>query len=379
MPDLSNLAQRVESASPHNYRVVAGFDGFIDEMITLVGERRSLDDFTPVPDIATFGKLVAAAAGHSSLREIVVNDTHPGGCAVNLADGVASLGVQVDCFATLGEPVHGAFREIAEKCRGGFHSWGREPGRTLAFEFNDGKLMFSAVRQLADFTPEAVSGFLKSGTYQAACAAAQVIALTDWTLYPHMTGVWRLLQREVFASLGHRPHFFIDLVDPSSRSASDILEMAGLLRDFEPAGPVTLGLNGNEANILCRLLGLVSVSPEAGLEETLAQAAALRTRLGISRVVIHHVAFAVSANADGGCKQPGPYCPHPKKSTGAGDRFNAGVCLALAMGCPSAELLALGCGVSGFFVRNARSAGQRELADFLRQWGAGFFDTTVDA
>jgi dTDP-4-amino-4,6-dideoxygalactose transaminase len=43
-----------------------------------------------VPEIATFGKLISAAAGHSSLREIVVNDVHPGGCAVNLADGLAS-------------------------------------------------------------------------------------------------------------------------------------------------------------------------------------------------------------------------------------------------------------------------------------------------
>ena len=41
-----------------------------------------------MPDIATFGAMISAAAGHSSLREIVVNDVHPGGCAVNLADGI---------------------------------------------------------------------------------------------------------------------------------------------------------------------------------------------------------------------------------------------------------------------------------------------------
>lgn len=376
MADLLNLAQRVEAAATHDCRVVTGFDGFVDEMISLVGERRSLDDFTPVPDIATFGRLVSSAAGHSSLREIVVNDTHPGGCAVNLSDGLASLGAQVDCFATLGEPVHPAFREIAGKCRG-FHTWGREPGRTLAFEFTDGKLMFSSVKQLGDFTPEAVRGFLENGTYQTACAEAQVIAMTDWTLYPHMTGVWRLLQREVFSTLEHRPHFLVDLVDPSGRSASDIMEMSGILRDFEPSGPLTLGLNGNEANILCRLHGLIPPSPEASPEETLAQAIALRERLGISRIVIHHIAFAVSSDANGGCMQPGPHCSNPKKSTGAGDRFNAGVSLGLALGCDAADSIALGCGASGFFVRNARSASQHELVDFLRQWASGFSDISV--
>ncbi|MFO1523745.1 MAG: hypothetical protein U1G05_17295 [Kiritimatiellia bacterium] len=65
----ARLADRLAAADPSACRVVAGFDGFVDEMITLVGERRGLDDFTPVPDIATFGRLVAAAAGHSSLRE----------------------------------------------------------------------------------------------------------------------------------------------------------------------------------------------------------------------------------------------------------------------------------------------------------------------
>jgi sugar/nucleoside kinase (ribokinase family) len=371
--DLSKIADRIAAADPGGCRVVTGFDGFVDEMISLVGERRTLDDFTPVPDIATFGAMISAAAGHSSLREIVVNDVHPGGCAVNLADGLASLGVAVDCFATLGEPMHSAYAEIAAKCQG-FHSWGREPGRTLAFEFNDGKLMFSAVKQLADFTPEAVRGFLGDGKFAAACAAAQVIALTDWTLYPHMTEVWKMLQKEVFSKLSHRPEFFIDLVDPSGRSAADIIGVISILRDFEPAGSLTLGLNGNEANILCRLHDLSAAPAEATPEETLQQAFALRDLLGISRLVVHRIPFAVSASAEGGFTQPGPYCANPKKSTGAGDRFNAGFCLGLASGLGDGESLALGCAVSGFFVRNARSASQSELIDFLRNWDAGALD-----
>ena len=368
--NLTEIARQVAAADPRACRVVTGFDGFVDEMILLVGERRALDDFTPVPDIATFGSLISSAAGNSSLREIVITDAHPGGCAVNLADGLASLGVAVDCFATLGEPMHPAFGEIAAKCHG-FHSWGREPGRTLAFEFNDGKLMFSAVKQLADLTPEAARGFLADRRFAAACSGAQVIALTDWTLYPHMTEVWRMLRREVFSQLSHRPHYFIDLVDPSSRSAADIVEVAAILRDFEASGPLTLGLNGNEANILCRLHDLAAAPAEATPDEALRQAAALREVLGISRVVVHRNSFAVSAAADGGFIQAGPYCPNPKKSTGAGDRFNAGFCLGLALLLADADSLALGCAAAGFFVRNARSATSQELLGFLHSWAAG--------
>jgi sugar/nucleoside kinase (ribokinase family) len=371
--DLLRTARRVSAGDLPGCRVVTGFDGFVDEMISLVGERRSLDDFTKVPDIGTFAAMIAAAAGQSSLREIVVTAVQPGGCAVNLADGLASLGATVDCFATIGDPPHPAFADIAAKCHG-FSSWGREPGRTLAFEFNDGKLMFSAVEQLAGFTAQSVRELLADGTYITACEAAQVIALTDWSLYPAMTPVWRLLQSEVFSLLTHRPAFFIDLVDPSSRSVADIRDMAAILCEFEPMGPVTLGLNGNEANVLCRAHDLSPAPGDATPEQTLQQAFALRELLGVSRVVIHRVRFAVSATTARGTTQPGPYSAGAKKTTGAGDRFNAGFCLGVALGLDDGESLALGCAASGFFVRNARSASRQELVGFLERWAAGSVD-----
>ncbi len=356
------LSARVRAAAQKLPSVAIGFDGFVDEMISVVSERQNLDAFKAVPDIGTFGGLITKAAGHSSLREIVVNAVHPGGCAVNMGDGLAALGVPVDAFATLGEPIHPAFAAIIAGFRS-TRSWGREPGRTLAFEFADGKLMFSAVSQLADFTPEYVTKKLADGAYASACANARLIALTDWTLYPHMTAVWRLLQEKVYSRLTHRPAFFIDLVDPSSRSPGDIRAMLDTLPGFEAAGPLTLGLNGNEANILARLFGLPEAKdiPEVARD----QAQALRTRLGIAEVVIHHIKFAAVANATESAAMRGPYCANPKKSTGAGDRFNAGYGLGLLLQLDARARLACGCACSGFFVRQARSASLAELADFI--------------
>ena len=59
---MNELARRIEAADIRDCRVVTGFDGFVDEMISVVGERRSLDDFTPVPDIAAFGGLISSAS-----------------------------------------------------------------------------------------------------------------------------------------------------------------------------------------------------------------------------------------------------------------------------------------------------------------------------
>ena len=343
--------------------VAIGFDGFVDELVSVVAERQSLTDFTAVPDIRTFGGLIARAAGHSSLREIVVNAVHPGGCAVNMGDGLAALGVPVDGFATLGQPVHPAFNDSIARFRSCL-SWGREPGRTLAFEFNDGKLMFSSVSQLADFTPAHVEKMLADGLYAAACAQARVIALTDWTLYPHMTAVWRLLQERVYSRLPHRPAFFIDLVDPSSRSAKDIQAMLDTLPRFETFGPLTLGLNGNEASILSRLLNLSVAGDDPQASQI--QARALQTRLAISEVVIHHLKHAAVGTAGEAAFLRGPYCDQPKKSTGAGDRFNAGYCLGLLLELDARSRLACATAGAGFFVRHARSATLPELAECLQ-------------
>lgn len=355
------LAARLRAAT-RLPSVAIGFDGFVDEMISLVAERQSLTSFTAVPDIGTFGGMISKAAGHSSLREIVVNAVHPGGCAVNLGDGLAALGVPVDVFATLGQPAHPAFAETISKFRS-CRSWGNEPGRTLAYEFNDGKLMFSAESQLADFTPEHVERMLADGAYATACAQARVIALTDWTLYPHMPAVWRLLQEKVYARLNHRPAFVIDLVDPSSRSAADIRAMLDTLPQFEKFGALTLGLNGNEANVLARVLNLAEAGDDAAA--SLAQAQALRKRLCISEVVVHHIKHTAVANASEPVFLHGPYCEKPRKSTGAGDRFNAGYCLGLLLDMNARDRLACATACSGFFVRQARSATLAELADFL--------------
>ncbi len=357
------LAERLRTHHRPLASVAIGFDGFVDEMIQVVGERRSLANFSPVAAIADFGALISRAAGHSSLREIVVTAVHCGGCAINMGDGLAALAVPVDAFATLGEPAHPSFHPVTARFRSTC-SWGREPGRTLAFEFQDGKLMFSSVAQLAEFTPPRVAGLLADGVYATACASAGLIALTDWTLYPHMTAVWSLLQREVYAQLRHRPAFFIDLVDPSSRAPADIRGMLDVLAGFERTGPLTLGLNGNEANILARLLNLAACT-EAAPESSLALATALRIRLGISEVVIHHIRSTAVAGPDGGAALCGPYCPQPKKNTGAGDRFNAGYALGLLLGLPIADCLACACAASGYFVREARSANLAELAGFL--------------
>ena len=109
--DRHELASWLESHADelNKHHVVTGFDGFVDEMVSVVETRQDSEHYASVSTISRFGELVSAAAGHSSLREVVVTAIEPGGCAVNMGDGLAAMGVSVATFATLGDPIHPAF------------------------------------------------------------------------------------------------------------------------------------------------------------------------------------------------------------------------------------------------------------------------------
>lgn len=364
---MTNRSQLIEylrsrSADLASLPVVTGFDGFVDELISVVDERQSLENYRRIETIQEFGEKITTAAGHSSLREIVISRVDAGGCAINMGDGLATLGIPVATFATVGKPLHAAFADYAQKAS--LTSWGDEPGRTLAYEFADGKLMFSAVSHLQKFHPDALCDYLVDGKFQATCEKAALIAITDWTLYPHMTDCWQFLIEKVFSSLANPKRFFFDLVDPSTRSESDIRAMLDVLRKFADYGTVTLGLNQNEANILsnlCNAKASSSVDPDQALQLALE----LRDLVQIDSVIIHSTRYAAGCHGSDAAAVLGPYCESPVKSTGAGDRFNAGYALGCILNLDMLSRLQIACATSGSFVRIGRSPTLEEMIQVL--------------
>ena len=62
----------------------------------------------------------------------------------------------------------------------------------------------------------------------------------------------------------------------------------------------------------------------------------------------------------------GPFTATPRLSTGAGDHFNGGFAFAQVHGLPLEECLAVGCAVSGAYVRDALSPDLDRVIAFLR-------------
>lgn len=361
---LLELADRVlaEQSRIPGLNIVSGFDAVVDTMVRVVGSRTSPETFEPLNTISDFGGWVDACAGRSGLREVVLDEECAGGCTINMGDGIATLGFPLDVFANVGQPRHPAFDPLHEKSRS-LVPLEMEPGKVTCMEFDDGKLMLAMLGHFSCVTPD----FLKQNlgdTYRKACEQASAICFTCWSLYPYMTDGWRYLQEELLADLPHRPAIYLDLADPASRSDEDVREMLDTLQGFESIGRVTLSLNGTEANQLARLSGFEESDDDSRNLEALC--ASLRDRCGISEVGIHLPQTASAATEEETLTVPGPYCSKPKKSVGAGDRYNAGVVAGQVLGLSLEERLLLGTQCSGFFVRNARSATLPELIAFMR-------------
>lgn len=370
---LQQLADKVDSLRNQvlDTQVVMGFDAFVDESLRVVGERNSPEAYEPLPTIGDFGAWACAAAGRSGSREFVCEEIVAGGCTVNMGDGIATMGFPLHAYAGVGTPTHPAFTSFIEKCAS-VNPLGMAPGRALVTEFDDGKLMLCSFSHFARFTPDYLREEFADGAFRKACEQAKGIAFTSWSVYPYMSDCWRFLYQEALAGLEHRPHFFFDLADPASRSEEDLVEMIEALAGFEQIGRVTLSVNGNEANRIAQALEVEkSDESEVQLERLCTQ---LRECTGISELGIHLVKGATTATDAGAVSIAGPYCARPKKSVGAGDRFNAGFFAGLMLGLEPAERLRLGAACSGFFVRNVRSAQWPELVNFIREWGSGAVD-----
>lgn len=362
--DLSDRLAPLESRLAE-FPITIGFDAFVDDTIRIVDQRHSPEEYTAMATISDFGDWVKKAAGQSGLREFVLEGAVAGGSSVNMGDGVATMGFPLTAFSGVGGPHDHVFDAFVRKCQA-VNCLGMDPGRTIVTEFDDGKVMFCGFSHFSQFTPEYLRGRLDPGGFLAACEKACGIAFTSWSVYPYMNDCWKYLAEEVLAALDHQPNFFFDIADPASRTDADIAAMLEGLGRFQRIGPVTLSINGNEANRLARVLGYDEASPDAESLERLA--GQIRAHADIFEVSIHLIKGATTATAAESATIAGPFCPKPKRSVGAGDRFNAGFFAGTLLGLSPVERLALATTTSGYFVRAAESGTWEDLCTFLTFW-----------
>ena len=366
---LAATARKIKAFNPSKFNTLAGLDGFVDNIIDVVDKRADAINYTRVETIALLGERISRAAGLSSNLELVVRQQKLGGNGPIMANALIENGLNVSYIGCLGYPVpHAVFSDMAAKCKACYTLC--DPGVTDALEFRDGKVMLGKHQTLKEVHYKRMLEVVGLAKLKALWQTSNLIALTNWTMLPHQTDIWKSLLKDmagVKAPAG--AVLFIDLADPEKRPAEEIASACKLLKSFRSSHKVVFGVNQKESMEVGKALGL-----KFNADEIEANAKTLRSTLELDAVVVHPTKNAACATETGSAMLAGPYCANPKLTTGAGDNFNSGFCIGLMAGLDPAELLAAGTASSGFYVRNAKSAANAELAEFLEQWSAHFGD-----
>ncbi|WOO40668.1 PfkB family carbohydrate kinase [Rubellicoccus peritrichatus] len=346
---------------------LVGFDGFVDKIVNPVDQRHGKgDDFTPISTIAEFGGRISAASGKSANIEMYQRMEKLGGNGPIMAHALLSGGSKVRYIGALGKPaIHPVFKEFAEETDAVSITG---PGITTAAEFKDGKIMLGDMQSLDEVTYDSMVEAMGEGALFDAFSRADLIAMVNWTMLPNMSNLFIDLIERVFPNLGPRDHrnFFFDLADPAKRSEGDIASVLNIIKRFQNFGSVTLGLNFSEAQQIYSVLG--HEKADSTPDELKRMAMTIRQDLDIATVVVHPTTSAACANRDGAWWVEGPYCEHPKITTGAGDHFNAGFATGQLLGLSPEACLTTAVCVSGSYVRTAKSPSLSDVSHFLRGW-----------
>ena len=344
-------------------KALVGLDGFVDTILHVVKTRESATKYARMTAMKEFAAKIHAAAGQSANIEFVTQMVKLGGNGPIMANALGSYGTPVTYIGNLGAPnVHPVFGDFAKGARVISIA---EPGYTDAIEFEDGKLMFGKHESLKNVNWTNLIAHVPEKQLLEIFQQSALIALVNWTMLTQMTAIWKQIAAKIAPRLtGPKRLLFIDLADPAKRSHADIAAALKQIAKFERHFRVVLGLNLQESRQVGEVLGIKA--PEETYGTVTHHASLLRAALRIDTVVIHPTQFAAAADATGATHVVGPFTAKPKITTGAGDHFNAGFCIARLLGLDLAAGLQIGVATSGFYVRNARSPRVEDLRKFLK-------------
>lgn len=292
-----------------------------------------------------------ARGDHKSLR-IVPELGEPGGQAVNLASGAHGFGADVTLFGHLDDPAMPEF-PYATRSMG-------EPATVRILDFDDGALMLAEE-----------SGDILSWTFEDLRAAAadlgarldaDVCCCCNWVSFPNMPTALRELTD---AALDHGADgvFVLDPGDVVGSEPAALRDLLDVLSRLGDAYDVVLNGNRRELQELASVVENDADGSTGRVEYD--RMAALRDRADCYAVVMHARPEAAAATADGVVAIPNLTIGAPERWTGGGDRFGAGLAMALGAGWPIEAGLAMGNAAASYYVTQAQDPSPTELAEFV--------------
>jgi hypothetical protein len=342
-----------------SYRVLAGFDGFVDNIHRVV---RHKENGQPIwmETTADWGRYVLDKQGSFSM-ETILQATRIGGNMPLMAGALAALGTRTRAIGALGWPVpHPAF----DKWRANIESISfASPGSSEAYEFSDGKIMMADMGELNSAGWALLLSRTKAEDLHRFCSEADLLCFLNWSELDASHDIWEgcwkdLLEKDPGIS---QKMLFTDLSDFSKRTNEELNRLLSLLKRINQSAKWILGLNKNEARLLYRFLK--GKGPN-GIEDVINE---IYEQLAPWCLVLHEARYSTCLHKGTLKEVPSFHLAQPLTLTGAGDHFSAGFCAGLLMKFSIEECLLLGNSVAGFLVTHGYSPAAAELVSFLDQ------------
>jgi len=324
-------------------RVVTFPDGSVDVYYAAFDERGER-----IEEREAFGDRIVRGT-HESIP-VERESREAGGQAVNMAKQAHALGAETVCYGHLDDPV---FADLPMQTV----SMG-DPSQVSVFQFDDEDLLLAErSADVTRWTTEAIETADTAASVSDALAA-DAVCCGNWASVDGLT--------DAIATLAAAPLDATTFVlDPGSvrvRPREALSDLLAALGELDARTEVVYSVNRTE------LEGTVdAIEPSTRPSSDGERLALVRETAGITAAVLHETDVAAVATRDGETIVETLDVADPRRRTGAGDRFSAGVAVGRARSWPWETALALGNVCAAYAVETASTGDKDALQTVLRR------------
>lgn len=339
--------------------ILLGCDGFVDETYEIVNERTSPSEFSAIENLKSFGELIVERSGGGVGVEIVPKRRCEGGFGINTGRIAACLGLKPVLPGLYGaDKIDPAYDEFVDICD--LTSLG-DPALTLAFEFENGKLLMSDLGRVSNLKWADFEKHFSTDKIKDMFTGVDILGLGYWSLTSNFDDLFKgYMKQYEDSSITPPKRMFFDFADIQKKSAESFIASLELIKAYNSKIPMTFSLNHHEIMELCSRIGVECA--EATPEAILAALPIARDRIGFDELVVHTPDFAAASRVgEGEALAMQERQKNVVRLAGAGDSFNGGYICASLGELPIKQRLALANATTAFFVTQGTGPDKAQL------------------
>jgi sugar-specific transcriptional regulator TrmB len=341
--------------------VIVGFDGYIDYIRSLVGERKSPRMYDEIGEFDTLREMITRASAQDKTLQFewVESRRLPGGHTAHVGQVLDTVGYDTQLVGFFGQPIRDEFSEAFDD--DALLSLG-QPTVTEYLQFGDGKVLFTDSEGHQALNWETLREYVPLEDIADQLDETDLVSIGGWALIPEISTIWEGMYEQVYPLLSSPPDDIVVCTSDVQRLRETTLRSdLESLRILDDAIPVTVVSTSEQA----AHLGDVLLSGDRGKRALPATAESLRREIDVSRFAVTSAKESVLAGPDGSQRIRSALISDPAEEGTFEDHFSAGIALGRAESLSDGSTLALGSAVASYFKQYQETPSLSDIRTFL--------------